>query len=284
MKAVMNDWKTKGKNGRGFDDRCVWMQAGMISYKLCSLDFRCEECELDRVLRAGNSPVRKEETAFIFPGIRTLNFEDIVGETHLLEQYDYTLIRLLYNRFSSILYSPDVQYLPSHLWIFRNKGGTIRVGLDDFISRCLEPVGQIVFPIMSDHISEKATICRLFFDDWNICFSSPFSGRITAINSLTLQENPNSLLKDSHHKGWLVEIKPDKDNVSNSLIGGLEKIKEWYNKVLLDLFQDISEFISQPRYDTGATLADGGRMVNHFRQAIGKDNYIRLLNRLLKYN
>ncbi|MBW7995821.1 MAG: glycine cleavage system protein H [Candidatus Glassbacteria bacterium] len=280
----MIDRKRKEKNVHRLDNRCIWMQAGMITYKLCSLDFCCEDCELDRVLRGHNESAGQEESGLIFPAIKALTFEEIVGETGLLNLYDYSLIRLVYNSFPSILYSPEVQYLPSHLWIFRSKKNTIRIGLDDFIGRCLEPIEQIVFPIMKNYLKEKTAICRLFFGDWNICFHSPVSGRITAINRIALQENPNALQKDSHRKGWLVEIQPDRDKLPHSFVEGLENIKQWYNKVFLEIFQGISELIGQPGYNTGATIADGGRMVNHFRQAIGKENYIRLLKKILMHN
>ena len=30
---------------------CVWMMAGVISFKLCPIDYDCERCDFDRVLR-----------------------------------------------------------------------------------------------------------------------------------------------------------------------------------------------------------------------------------------
>ena len=35
------------------DMKCVWMTSGVISYKLCSIDFKCEECAFDRVMHDG---------------------------------------------------------------------------------------------------------------------------------------------------------------------------------------------------------------------------------------
>jgi hypothetical protein len=36
--------------------KCVWMTSGIISYKLCSLDFTCEDCEFDRVMHNATAP------------------------------------------------------------------------------------------------------------------------------------------------------------------------------------------------------------------------------------
>ena len=30
---------------------CIWMTAGVISYKLCPLNFNCEECEFDAAMQ-----------------------------------------------------------------------------------------------------------------------------------------------------------------------------------------------------------------------------------------
>ncbi|NIO18620.1 hypothetical protein GTN42_04145, partial [bacterium] len=32
--------------------RCIWMTAGVISFKLCPLDYDCEYCEFDEVMRS----------------------------------------------------------------------------------------------------------------------------------------------------------------------------------------------------------------------------------------
>src|ERR1700694_611331 len=40
------DFRVKSDN----DMKCVWMTSGIISYKLCSLDFFCEECLFDKVM------------------------------------------------------------------------------------------------------------------------------------------------------------------------------------------------------------------------------------------
>ncbi|MEI6127990.1 MAG: hypothetical protein WCQ99_15695, partial [Pseudomonadota bacterium] len=33
------------------EKKCIWMTTGLISYKLCTRDFRCEECIFDQVMR-----------------------------------------------------------------------------------------------------------------------------------------------------------------------------------------------------------------------------------------
>ena len=32
-------------------DLCIWMTAGVISYKLCPFNFDCENCDFDSIMR-----------------------------------------------------------------------------------------------------------------------------------------------------------------------------------------------------------------------------------------
>lgn len=44
---------------------CVWMCAGLVSYRLCSRDFDCEHCPLDAALRGELHPVA-HDTALLY--------------------------------------------------------------------------------------------------------------------------------------------------------------------------------------------------------------------------
>ena len=37
-------------------DKCVWMESGVVTYKLCDCEYNCEACPFDRALRDGTSP------------------------------------------------------------------------------------------------------------------------------------------------------------------------------------------------------------------------------------
>lgn len=266
------------------DIRCIWMQAGVISYKLCSLDFRCEDCELDRVLRGRNSHLANGETDLRFPEVKSMAFEEIIGEASLFHLYDYALIRVVYNCFSNVSYSPEVRYSPDHLWVFNITDDTVRIGLDDFIGRCLDPVEHIVFQAIGDRIRERETVCWLFFEDWNIRLSSPVAGRIRAINSLALQQDPKLIQKDCFRRGWLFELEPESDSFSRPLVEDTANLRQWYNRNLLEIFRNVAGLFEKAVATQGVTMSDGGRVVTCLRKVMGRYNYIRLVKRLLKNN
>ena len=37
-------------------DKCVWMESGVVSYKLCDFEYNCEACPFDQALRAHTPP------------------------------------------------------------------------------------------------------------------------------------------------------------------------------------------------------------------------------------
>lgn len=280
----MKEKKTAKKNATPLDTKCIWMQAGVISYKLCSLDFRCENCELDKALRGQYSHMVKEESDLMFPNVESFTFEEIIGDVSLFNRYDYALIRIMYNCFSSICYSPDVHYSPSHLWLYQTEGDITRIGLDDFAGKCLDPIENIVFPIAGNYIQKGATICWLFLEDWNFRLSSPLAGQVKAVNRTTLQQNPNFLQKDNYRTGWLLEIKSDQATLLHPFFESTDSIKQWYRKCLLDIFHDISVLLDQEGEKAGVTMSDGGTMVNRLRQVMGRDKYIKLMKKILRHN
>ncbi|MFC1614479.1 hypothetical protein ACFL5K_04210 [Gemmatimonadota bacterium] len=268
--------------GKLEDNRCVWMQAGVLRYKLCSLDYACENCSLDKELKGHYERTTRDRSELSYPEVDSFNFEEIIGDLSLYHRYDYHLIRLLYDWFTSIRYSTEVSYRPSHLWLYGKQDRTLRIGLDDFIGKCLDPVENIVFSLEDGCVSEGAPLCWLFLDDWNLSLSSPVEGRITAINLPALQQNPRYLQNDPYRRGWLVEIEPGNFSPDENGINAHGDIKQWYKESLQEVFYGISGFDGPVRAIAGPTMADGGVAIAGLRQLLGRQEYIRLVKRLLR--
>lgn len=265
------------------DYRCIWMQDGLIYYKLCSLDFNCENCAMDKVLRGKYPNVLREEPEVLYPEVKTYSFEELIGDQHFSHGYYYALLRILYNYFPVISFSPDVRYFPMHLWIFDVDTNKIRIGLDDLIGKCLDPIKNVVLPLPGDFIQKGSTFGWLFMDDWNVSLCAPVSGQVTAINRITVQ-NPKFVQLDSHGKGWFLEMTVEKDPSLYRFTVTNQETKQWYRECLLDIFHNVSELINYDMVKTGATAADGGKTVLHLQQVIDKEQYRLLIKELLKYN
>lgn len=281
MDSEHNDTIKKRKTHQ--DYRCIWMQDGLIYYKLCSLDFNCENCAMDKVLRGKYPNVLHEEPEVQYPEVKTYNFEELIGDQHFSHGYYYALLRILYNYFPVIAYSPEVHYFPMHLWFFDVDANKIRIGLDDLIGKCLDPIKNVVLPLPGDFIQKGSAFGWLFMDDWNISLCAPVSGQVTAINRMTLQ-NPKFVQQDSHGKGWFLEMTVEKDTSLYRFTVTKQETKQWYRDCLLDIFHNVSELINYDLVKTGVTAADGGKTVTQLQQVIDKEQYRLLVKELVKYN
>ena len=107
---------------------CLWISAGLLTYKLCDRDFNCDCCPLDAALGGASSGSFRRE-ALLVPSCRARLFPD------------------------------DRLYTTSHAWV-RSVGAAredrlFRVGLDAFaaaiVGRCRE---------VTCHVSERSASRR----------------------------------------------------------------------------------------------------------------------------
>src|SRR3989304_2509595 len=97
--------------------KCVWMSAGVVGYKLCDMEFRCDECPFDRALQRDRATFRGRAAAAL-EGI---------------DRHGFLLSRSLF-------------YHPAHIWARVEGGGAVRVGLDDFGQKLFGRVDRVLLP------------------------------------------------------------------------------------------------------------------------------------------
>ncbi len=193
------------------DTRCIWMLAGVISYKLCRNNYNCHSCDFDRVMR-NKSVHGKPVPAQSVPGAsKVIHRKDINGLT-----------------------VPDYYfYHPSHLWIRIEKSGKIRIGMDDFAQNVLGRISKIEFQQI-DIIEKGEKFINVSGENIDTVFEIPFSGKIIENNNV-LRTNPEIINHDPLNQGWITQIKPDRLTraLSNLLYGN--EVVSWYRGELKKL-------------------------------------------------
>jgi hypothetical protein len=136
--------------------KCVWMTAGLLTYKLCKYDLQCERCPLDWELR-NLSPtpsfdltasqqvknVSTDETGRTPPREKERPGEEFLGE-------DLSLLDI-----KGFLF-----YHPGHTWIKVEKADEVRVGLDCFLRRIVGKVNVIVLPLSGNRCLQGENLDR----------------------------------------------------------------------------------------------------------------------------
>ncbi len=94
-----------------------------------------------------------------------------------------------------------VELALNHMWMKREQGSIITIGVDEFISRFFGTVGTIVLPA----IGEAAENIVLKDGERSIPLLCPVDGRVVAVNQ-NVAHNPSVAHTDPYGNGWLFQV------------------------------------------------------------------------------
>lgn len=224
---------------------CVWMEAGVVSYRLCDRDLDCEHCPLDAALR-GDPVVLRADVVLEPPG------RD--GEP----------------------FPTDRLYGSGHTWVGAGDEGRVRIGLDGFAAgligacrgaRCAAP----------DTFEAGDALCDLDVGIGRVTVRSPIAGRRAVVNP-ALGDDGRSVVANPYGRGWLVEM--ETDAVPRGLVRSAEAgrraahdLRRLRRRVAIELWSDAAAI--------GPTAADGGEPVSDLRTLLGGPRFLELVRDVL---
>ena len=220
--------------------RCVWMDAGVVSYKLCDMNFDCENCLFDKVMRNDNyenSPVRERD--MIEQKIVSVNEAGIIKGNI---------------------------FLKNNLMIKKLLGKTYYLGLTPLAYTLLENIAGFNYCRDNTFVKEGDPLVQ-FIGDWgSIKILSP-------LNFYCLSRLKQEL-NDISSKEWfsLIELEPEElsaGEISDEhYLQNCTEIEVLFNNYKSD-FPNI-----------GTTLNDGGEKIHYIYHIMGNKNYYTIINKL----
>ncbi len=241
MSDDQNDKKKLEPTSSG---QCIWVDAGVISYRLCTLNYQCERCSLHQALMDGPQLIRPMSGSVSVQDIEQQreDFKDLFDKLPAGARKCRYMLRgdvsykLCINSFkcSSCSFAqmmedskePDIEmpkedefvtgglrlaggmhYHRGHVWVHVERDGDIRVGVDDFSQRLLGTIGAVALPGPGDELVEGVAVCELQLEHGSIKIPTPLSGRIIAINK-ELVAHPGLVNDFPYTKGWLYTLRP----------------------------------------------------------------------------
>jgi glycine cleavage system H lipoate-binding protein len=159
---------------------CVWMQAGVVDYRLCDRDYDCEHCPFDEALHTRSSQ----------QALRAMR-----------AQSKPTIVQ-------GCAVEPDLFYHPAHTWARIEEGGMVRAGLDDFGQRILGRAYSVSLPALGTTVQTGSECLRLTHQSGVSFLVAPVTGNVKEVNSKLLQR-PGLMNRDAYGEGWLMLIEPD---------------------------------------------------------------------------
>lgn len=227
---------------------CLWMTAGVVTYKLCDRDFDCEHCPFDAALRG------RAETAL--PGRRTPP-----------------------GRLSPWSFPDGRVYTPGHLWLAEQVAAppVLRLGLDAFAAVLLGRLRRLRWPPAGRALALGETVCELDLDAGLLPVAMPVAARMRRGNP-ALESDPHLALASPYEAGWLAEIEPEAAELPRWLDAGQAReqarldLRHFRRRMALALLDD---------HSVGPTLPDGGAPLTDLCQILGGPRYLALLRELI---
>lgn len=252
-------------------NRCVWMELGIVSYKICDRNFECETCPLDYGLRGtkGEKPttVAEAELAAMDPCR-----PDRIGWPR---KHDASWKQLL-----KLKLEQSYHVHPGHTWIKKMTPDLVRVGIDEMIATTLGTVDEIVLPLPGEKIFRGASCGQIVQFEHVFSIVSPLTAQVVAVNR-DLANFPDKAILDPLKQGWLLEVQPENLERDLKFCRSGDTLMPWYLKEYKWLECNLAEGFQQQAAAVGITMADGGEISRNLRNYLPKERYRRLVLNLL---
>jgi glycine cleavage system H protein len=230
-------------------ERCVWMGAGLVAYKLCDRGFDCEHCPLDLGLHGATRDTPSQAMA---------------------------------TKRAPWGFPEDLHFGPGHLWTRPAGDGRLRLGIDTLVTELAPDVLGVHLLPVGAKAQAGDPLVRLETAAGDLTLLAPCACTVRMTNE-TVRSRPSLLTSDPYGEGWLLEVAPVGAS-AEEVLQTWWPAPEAMRRARLDLqrFQRkvAMELLTSPA-DLGATMCDGGERVTDLRQMLGDERHLRLVGEIL---
>lgn len=291
--------------------KCVWMEAGVVSYKLCDNNYDCSTCSYDQAMQI--KVARKKETAEAtayfesIPDKFTETWVDkmmhlpasqrkcrymITGEISRKicpNSYDCgncSFDQMMQERLQAEALPvhsrkqvagfelvEDIYYHEGHTWARPEYGGRVRVGIDDFAERLLRKLSRVQLPDVGHEVKQGGTGFRVIKDNQNLQVLSPVSGVVTHVNH-KLMDHPELISESPYEEGWLFIVEPTRLRKN---LKGL-----YYGEEAEKYMKEERERLFSMAHDDLKIAADGGVSEEDVFEELQEKNWEKVVKAFLK--
>lgn len=290
--------------------KCVWMEASVVSYKLCDYNFDCSTCVYDHgmqdkvarhkekavTLQIAAAPDKLTETwvekMMQLPANRRKCRYMITGEVgrkicpSAYECGTCSFDQMMHERLQAetlpvharsqeggFELAEDFYYHEGHTWAKPEYGGRVRVGLDDFAQKLIGKLGRIELPNIGQEVKQGEVGFQVRRNGEVAKVIAPMDGIVVHIND-KLRDQPDLVNGSPYEKGWLFTIEPTKlrKNLKGLYYG--QEARNYINEEREKLFAMANEDLR--------VAADGGVSVEDISQELEGKNWAKFIKTFLK--
>ncbi len=254
------------------DLKCVWMTAGLLSYKLCKYDLQCEKCALDWELRNLSTRVAPE-------GWKKINSEKTRPTPRWRKERSGGDV--LTEDFSRLSINGSLFYHPGHTWVKVERADEVRIGIDYFLGKIIGKVKVIVLPLSGRRCLHGENLCSVIREEGILHIVFPVSGSILSVNQ-ALKDKPELVTKDPLGEGFLLTLRPKNLQRDQKHLFFGEAALSWYQKEWERFKTAVVSELSPDQKGLGITMQDGEIKLGDIEKLIDTERYIQLVSAFLR--
>jgi glycine cleavage system H lipoate-binding protein len=292
--------------------KCIWMEAGVVSYKLCDNNFDCQTCSYDHAMqikvareRASLSvaapvaePLPDEftptwvEQMMQLPAHKRKCRYMLTGEVdrkicpNAYECGNCEFDQMMQERLQPAMLPTQTSeavggfelveglyYHEGHTWARPEYGGRVRIGLDDFARRLSGRPTHLSIPGVGKVVKQGKAAFEIRRDGTAVRVLAPVDGIVTHIN-YDLLEDPGLLQQSPYEKGWVLIVEPTRmrKDLKNLYYG--EEAHRYLEEEREKLFTRIHQEFQ--------IAADGGASIDDISQEIKDADWVKLVSEFLR--
>lgn len=229
------------------------MTTGLISYKLCTHDYRCEECLFDKVMR-DEAAAAAGSYAGTPAGTAPMQVRGSLPQR--------SREALFYHR--------------GHCWTDVEGPDEVRIGIDGILAALVAGVKAVALPRPGEDITKDQCFAHIIQEKHIIPLHAPLTGTVTTVNE-QLRRSPDMLADEAWENSWLVTLQPENlEQDLRPLLFGTQALA-WYHKKEQELSAALSTILCRNSPHLGPTLQDGGERISGLAGALTPEQYYQIL-------
>jgi glycine cleavage system H protein len=271
----MEDVNSKNADASHKDEYCIWMNAGLVAYKLCDREFKCEECPLDDLMRKESALMDRPPLSSLHP----MNAEmERVHRNTPKEHFERSL-EDFFQPLLSVQLPTDRLYTKCHMWVQNDSSSNTTIGVDHIGAYFLQPIVSVVLPQTPSRIEYKSPCTWLVLREGTIALRSAVSGIATEANN-NLLEHPYLLLDDPYNSGWLLRTRKSDGKQPRSELLTSDSFTPIFHEEVRGVRDKFAAAFRKLQPSVGLTLFDGGEPVKSVQEILGPKKYFEIICKL----
>jgi glycine cleavage system H lipoate-binding protein len=299
---------TEKLNFMATENKCIWMDANVVSYKLCNNNYNCMTCNFDKGMAKKAQDEQAGKVAVKFNKLPTQEWtKKFLALPAAQRKCRYMLngavsYKICPNAFQCGECSfdqmmqdqlppnlaPKLQQIPvvagfdqpesyyyhrGHSWATTEFGGRVRVGLDDFAQRLVGQIEEIFLPKLGQKVAQGTPGLGIKRKKHDVSVLAPIEGVVTHVNT-QVAKHPNLVHKKPYEEGWLFIVEPMalKNDLKGLLYGS--EAQQWIS-------DEKDRLVAQIQTDIGPTALDGGMPALDFTSHLKSKKWAQFVRQFL---